>query len=1107
MEFRVYYMSLLKRLTNWGKKILGKKEMEQNEEENQEVQTQPIEYPRFIPNSPSGEDKFEGGSQSRLSKAIARYFRSNDSLNEGALPRIIGIEGQWGSGKSNVVKMLREQLKGEYHFFEYDAWGYQEDLQRRSILELLTQDLVKNNILFGKTTVEDLEGNKKIVTWTERLKYFLARKSERESKSYPRITIGLGATILVSFLFLVFWGIAYKYNLCLTGMWEIIVAIFLQIVSIILWVIDFRKKRKYRLDYLLAISQNKIDENISYEILIEEEPTAYKFKEWLQIISDFLGEKKGPKLVVVFDNMDRLSAEKVKEFWSLIHTFFADGGFKNIWAVIPFDKDHLSCAFGNENEDYTKELTKHFIEKTFPIVYRVAPPVITDYKIVFDKLFVEAFGTSVDFDSREIINRMFRIEKPSTNVRDIISFINEMVALKQEWGESISIENIALFCLEKEQILNDPVKSILSGNYLRKFKLIVNNTSQRQGEIAALVYGVAIEHAQQIPLTKYIENCINEEPGYDINQYAESNVHFDIVLENVVENIDLTSVDKSIFCLNKLTRVVPSRLWKHLSSIKLLYPIEKQEFPKEYKALLLHLEPDMQKDVISQLYREVFSFKNFNRADYFNTLYEIDQFIKENGISFDFISLIQEKEVDSATFIELVKVAPHGCFSIQESKNLVVCERFGIKTKLMSLDTHLASLLPSDFNSDVARIMRQNLSYGFPELLESVKDCIREKRVNMNNAGAIFETYRILAPKEERPFSVSLDLNIIQQIHSELVEYKGQNINDSGYYDFVAMLLAQGRPVSLIKGGDIARVAEIMEFYSNVDNLLIKSTQSSNPLLSDVLKYIIENKLGGGLSITLLAIFYIIQRRINVPDEILWTYFSEKGFGSIPDENCRRVIVDAFLYDLTTRIDNKLSRTINQSAIKALSKIPAASLYGRRMYPSDYWNVAIVYLLKVMDSLPNNLIEFCKRVFRDIALGRQEPDQLPDYLTSMISRLDSRIIPSIISIKNRFCNGVQAINPTKFCFFESYFRLYGNLIETPDDVVNKIILPVIDDEDCRNLILQHRDFYIDLINAARDSSNEIKKRFRKVITQDSSSEWIDFVKAIVLSKDRRRFRK
>lgn len=1092
----MYYKSLLKRLTNWGKRILCKKEMEQNEEENQEVQAQPIEYPRFIPNTPRGEDKFVGGSQSRLSKAIARYFRSNDSLNEEALPRIIGIEGEWGSGKSNVVKMLKKELSGEYHIFEYDAWGYQEDLQRRSILELLTQNLVKNKILFGKTTVEDLEGNKKDVTWLERLKYFLALKSERESKSYPRVNKGLIFNAAISFLSPAFLVIAYKYNLCSTGLWKIIVVTILQIFSVFLWVIDFRKKRKYRLDYLLAISQNKIDENISYEVLIEEEPTAYKFKEWLQIISDFLEEKKGPKLVVVFDNMDRLSAEKVKKFWSLIHTFFADGGFKNIWAVIPFDRDHLSCAFGNEKEDYTKELTKLFIEKTFPIVYRVAPPVITDYQGIFDELFEEAFGATERLESVKTINRMFRIEKPSTNVRDIISFINEMVALKQEWGESISIENIALFCLKKSQILNNPVKSILSGDYLQKFKLIVNNTSQRQGEIAALVYGVAIEHAQQIPLKEYIENCINEEPGYDINQYAESNVHFDMVLENVVENIDPTNVDKSIFCLNKLTRMVPSRLWEYLLSIKLLYPIEKQEFPKEYKVLLLHLKPDMQKKVISTLYGEVFSFKNFNGADYFNTLYEIDQFIKENGISFDFMSIIQEKEVDSATFIELVKVAPHGYISIQESENLVVCERFGIKTKLMPLDTHLATLLPSDYNFDVARIMRQNLSYGFPELLESVKDCIREKRVIMSNAGAIFETYRVLAPTEERPFSVSLDFNTIQKIHSLLVEHKDLNLDNSGYYDFVAMSLAQGQSVSLIKGGDIARVAEIMEFYSNVDDLIKKSTQSNNPLLNDVLKYMVENKLGRGLPITLLAIFYTIQRRINVSEEILWAYFSEKGLGSILDENCRNVIVDASLYDLTTRIDNKLGRTINKFAIKALSKVPAGALYGRRMYPFDYWNVAIAYLLKVMDSLPDNLIEFCKMVFRDIALGRQDPDLLPDYLISMISRVDSRIESTVIDIKNRFCNGRQYINPAKFWFFEPYFILYGNLIETPDDVVKKIILPVIDDEDCRTLILQQRDFYIDLINKAGASSNEIRKRFRKVITPDSSPELISFVEAI-----------
>ena len=62
------------------------------------------QYPRFIQNKPCGIDKFDGGSQERLAKTIARHFCQNDSLDEECtLPRIIGIEGIWGSGKSNVV--------------------------------------------------------------------------------------------------------------------------------------------------------------------------------------------------------------------------------------------------------------------------------------------------------------------------------------------------------------------------------------------------------------------------------------------------------------------------------------------------------------------------------------------------------------------------------------------------------------------------------------------------------------------------------------------------------------------------------------------------------------------------------------------------------------------------------------------------------------------------------------------------------------------------------------------------------------------------------------------------------------------------------------------
>ena len=156
------------------------------------------QYPRFIQNKPCGIDKFDGGSQERLAKTIARHFCQNDSLDEECtLPRIIGIEGIWGSGKSNVVKMLERELSDDYYFFEYDAWGHQEDLQRRSILELLTSKLIDDGILSGNATIKVKGGGTKTVSWSEKLKYLLARKTETVTEKYPLISNGMVAAFLV----------------------------------------------------------------------------------------------------------------------------------------------------------------------------------------------------------------------------------------------------------------------------------------------------------------------------------------------------------------------------------------------------------------------------------------------------------------------------------------------------------------------------------------------------------------------------------------------------------------------------------------------------------------------------------------------------------------------------------------------------------------------------------------------------------------------------------------------------------------------------------------------------------------------------------------------
>lgn len=1068
-------------------------------------QSQQIKYPRFIQNRPGGTDKFDGGSQERLAKVIARHFRQNDLSDEnGALPRIIGIEGVWGSGKSNVVKMLERELSNDYYFFEYDAWGHQEDLQRRSILELMTSRLIGDNILTGKTTIQIKGGSTKDVSWAEKLKYLLARKTETVTEKYPLISNGVVAAFLVAVLTPIFTFIAYAVRAmfppCLSSLWSIVIAALPVFSSLVVWGLAYCKNRKYGLSYLLAIYQNKIENDVCYETLSQDEPTVYEFKAWMQSISDSIEEKGQRKLVLVFDNMDRLSAEKVKELWSSIHTFFADGGFKNVWAVIPFDERHLACAFGDETDERAQQLTKYFINKTFPIVYRVAPPVITDYRHIIDKFFDEAFGEG-DKDDRGTINRVFRLVNPNANVREIISFVNEMVALKQEWGNAVSMVNIALFCLKKTEILENPVDQILSGNYLNGIQALINNDERTQSEVAALVYGVEVEHARQIPLKRYIEGCISGEVGYDINKYAESNKQFDTILDEVVKNIDNLRIDNIIHCLNSLARGNDNilRIWQGVAQIKLKEPIKKQEFSIAYQQLLLHLGSNTQEHIIHELYKKIVQFENFNGADYFNALEELNKFIAKKQLPCDFLALIEEKEVNFEIFVDYLRTANESRKT--NKSNVDIYKVYRVKTNAKAFDTYLAKLLPDDFNhADIVRLLKGDPNYEFPTLLQTIKNCIKEDKVNEDNIGAIFATYRLLASDKERPLSVTLDPNRINQLYSELTE-GDSNIQESGYYDLVAMQLAHDHSVSLREDGDIRYVAELMDYYAIYGELLIESLSSNNPLLNSTLQYMVNHKLGYLLSLeSVLPQFIEIKDEIDVTGEALVKHFANWSANlekKITTANIRDIIPDASFYDLTARVSNVLTDHINKIAIEVLSGINVDALYNQRMnHGVDYWIMATKYLLPKIESLPDNLTELGKRVLRDIDCGA-DLDKMPAYLSDIIKKLDEKKIKATIKdIRNDFCNGKKAISPVIFRFFESRFRLHGDFFDRAGDVVDKIIKPVVGDETCLSLILKNKDYYINLVNQAGDDSFEFKKTLRNLAQKSSNAELTEFVNAI-----------
>ncbi len=1049
-----------------------------------------IKYPKYILTKPLGLDKLEGGSQERLAKNIARHILHNDTLEkEEALPKILGIQGEWGAGKTNVVKLLEKELDNHYCFFEYDAWGHQEDLQRRSILELLTTELVKKEFLSGQTTITIKGGGEKTVTWEEKLKYLLARKTETITEKYPRISNGMVALFLVGVLTPVFTYIASATTPDQASLGDVLLSIIIAmlpiIVSLLVWAIVRRKNKKYDLSYLLAIYNNKIENDVCYETLSEDEPTVSEFKKWMKDISDYIQTNNKPKLILVFDNMDRLPAEKVKELWSSIHTFFADDGFDNVWAIIPFDKKHLACAFSGESYSEAETLTNYFISKTFPIVFRVAPPVITDYISLFDKLYVEAFGDTEE-KNRHVINRIYRIARPEANVREIIMFLNALVALKQERND-IDLLSISIFKLYESPLLNQPVTQILSGEYMKSLKDVIVNDIQRQSEIAALVYGVNLELARQIPITQYIKKCIFNEQGYDINTYSDSNISFDTVLEEQVYSIDEAMLDNAIICLEKLQRKNNNiqRIWHNIATRKIKQTLNEQSFSKEYKVLLLNTaDKKLLKHVIDTLCNKIYTFTDFKSKNYYQSMKDIDMFLKENNISHALT--LNKKQVDVEDFLDYVSTAQTDYLT------------YKIYTSAEELDAYLTKKMNDNtYNySNIVSLLSNDQDYTFNNLRAAIELLIEQNKVTIKNVGEVMETYRILSTESE--FSRHLDINVAHQIWQP---FTNADSHVKGYNDIAARLLSSGQNIN-IKPDSIDKVAQIMDYYGDYGKLLIDNLSWRIDSLNKVLRYMTLNGLGKTLDITIILPKYdMIKTSLSISDDDFIKQLNrwEKDLGdSINASNIKTVVLDAKLYAYTVNSEIALAQQLNKIAKEALSNVSADYLYKQAAnYSSDYWHVTTTHLLKtdLLQILPNNLVEFGKKLLLDIASGKVNLPLL-EYYSNIINRIDKNSLYEIMSdIRNDYCNDKIKIDANKFKYLEEKLREQGNLETRALDVINKILKPVLKDTDCMHLIINHQEFYTKLISLGGDAVDDFCRIFMDIIQDTKDEKILTFIKS------------
>lgn len=118
---------------------------------------------KFHSEHPANTDAFPGGSHQKVAKAISNYILSSESS------RVIGLDGEFGSGKSSILHMLDLQLSETdrgYKVWFFDCEQNYQGSIKSHFIELFTEELIKSSSL-DMSAVEQLKANRDIALGRE----------------------------------------------------------------------------------------------------------------------------------------------------------------------------------------------------------------------------------------------------------------------------------------------------------------------------------------------------------------------------------------------------------------------------------------------------------------------------------------------------------------------------------------------------------------------------------------------------------------------------------------------------------------------------------------------------------------------------------------------------------------------------------------------------------------------------------------------------------------------------------------------------------------------------------------------------------------------------
>jgi hypothetical protein len=512
---------------------------------------------RVLSDEPTAEDAF--GSHEKIARAIS------DLIDKEETGKSISLVGDWGSGKSSVVEMLKNTVEETKiaKLFVFNAWAHKDDSIRRAFLEKLIHyfSVFKSFPKKRWNKVKKILSKRLETTRTEN--YFVPTKW----------TIALAISI-----FLVPLGIAMAQVMVSSDYLRIIGLVFAGaplIVLIIGWLRYVRADEEKRQEIRsLFIERGKnIIHSKSYKT---PEPTSIEFQDYFaDLMEDGLNEF-AEKFIIVIDNIDRVNVEYAKKIWASMRTFFETENIEirnRLWLIVPISDQGIRQIWDDDHD-----LNNHFESKTFQVRFNIAPAVLKDWREYFVTKLREALPECTTTSQLHTVYRVYRSEvypmAGHPTPRDIIIFINKIGAIYLQRGHEIPLKMIAAYvALNTDRELQPYDLRSKSAELLRAAaKMQIGEDYAKY--LAAIHYNVPVDKALCVLLGPEIQQAIEESNSAQLKKLSEAYGFEDVLEEVIDDNISLWADTPSIltFLANSIDHIAPEKsessrsIWNRLCS-------------------------------------------------------------------------------------------------------------------------------------------------------------------------------------------------------------------------------------------------------------------------------------------------------------------------------------------------------------------------------------------------------------------------------------------------------------------------------------------------------------------------------------------------------------